>query len=319
MIQNWTSTDWHELQQDIERKTLLVIGDVMLDVYVEGTVHRNSPEAPVPVLSMSETYNCVGGAANVALNLHKLGAKVHLCSVIGADHEGAKLAALLDEHTITHTLVKESDRRTTVKQRFMREATHLLRVDTEDTHDISEATVTDLDGIVMGQVASCTGIVISDYDKGVMSVALIKRVLRIATLYNIPVYVDPKHRNFWEYTGCTIFKPNISELSKALGSNRSMDSMLQVATKRLGGADIICTAAEQGMSYLNNGHLTKVPARQVQVADVSGAGDTALAVIVLGHQCGLSTQLICELAITASGIVCTKKGVATVTWPEIAK
>jgi len=306
-----------QLQQAAPTKKLLVIGDVMLDVYVEGAVHRNSPEAPVPVLSKDRSYHCVGGAANVSLNLNALGAQTTLLSVVGDDADGELLSALLDEENIEHELYKDTTRQTTVKKRFMNGSEHLLRVDSEDTHPVIADIYQSLLAFVSDSISDFTGIVISDYDKGLMAEPFIKEIISIGRSHNLPIYVDPKYKNFWSYAGCSIFKPNLYELQTALAGKVDIQDMMNTAHKRLQGATIVCTQGAEGMHYRSSEDTGSVSGLSIDVTDVSGAGDTALAMLALADQCRLDIKMCCDLAKTASGQVCTMKGVASVSLEEV--
>jgi len=194
-----------------EKLKVLVIGDVMLDYYIEGQVKRISPEAPVPIVEVTNRKYCAGGAANVALNIQALGATSFLCSIVGSDQEGQQLIDCLSESAInTDYLISSTTRKTTCKKRVLSQGQHLIRLDEEDRHHLNDKELsTFIKSIryILGQYPIDI-IILQDYNKGVLFEASIKTILSIAKQQDIPIAVDPKQDNFFEYKGATLFKPN---------------------------------------------------------------------------------------------------------------
>ncbi len=307
------------LFKNIENKHLLVIGDVMLDVYVEGSVYRNSPEAPVPVLSHEQSYKRLGGAANVALNIKSLGCKVSLISVVGDDAAGSNIKNLLADNTIECKLIVDNQRQTTVKKRFIADSKHLLRVDTEDDFDINEAVENKVwEEFQKKCKEGITGVVISDYNKGILTTDLIRNIIKECKLRNIATYVDPKHRNFWEYRNCTIFKPNLNEITTALSqSSDNIKELAQKAYEKLSCEILVCTMAQDGMVYQKKEEYQWLKQDATAVVDVSGAGDTVMAAMAVAHQCDIEISRICRLCNEAGGWVCTQKGVVSISLDKL--
>lgn len=301
----------NSLLLNIKDKHILVIGDVMLDNYIEGRTDRISPEAPVPIVSVTDKFFKLGGAANVSKNIKSLGAKVTLLGVIGDDAEGETIHSILEDESIESELIADSSRKTTSKLRIIGPDGHLLRIDNEDTHCIEESIENELLKCLKKK-SGVTGIVISDYDKGVMTPRLIFDILKWAKKKDLPVYVDPKHRNFWRYEGVRIFKPNLKELSNAnKGNCQDIEQCLRQCQKKLNADFMMCTMSELGIAYLENDNFNISKTETKSIVDVSGAGDTVMAVMVLSDQCGVHISEICRLSNKAGGLVCQERGVVT--------
>ena len=245
-----------QLFQDFDQMKILIIGDVMLDSYLWGKVDRISPEAPIPIVALKQRENRMGGAANVALNVNALGSEPILCSVIGDDEKGNQFLDLLAEQQIrTSGIIRSADRVTTTKFRIFGNHSQMLRVDEEVDHDLSEKDfhelITRVEEILNEEEIHC--IIFQDYNKGVISDGLIKRVVGLAISRNIPVSVDPKQRNFTSYTGVTLFKPNLKELSEGLNKQILADDqerVIQAAQslrKMLNCKYVMTTLSEKGV------------------------------------------------------------------------
>jgi len=310
-----------ELLAEFRSKNVLVVGDVMIDAYMLGKVHRVSPEAPVPIVSLGKEDKRLGGAANVALNLQALGANPILCAVVGDDQKGAELISILDEQSILSMgIVKSSNRVTTVKTRVIGNNQHLLRIDAEDTHGLSpqeendflKAVIQILDG------HSIDAIIFEDYNKGVLTEKIIAELITESKKRKIPTTVDPKKEHFWSYRGVTLFKPNLKELSEGVGypcafSNRTeFDKGIAEMQNQLGNEISFVTLSEHGVFIKNEKEHIHVPAHIRTIADVSGAGDTVIAVATLCLASGVGIQTIAELSNLAGGLVCEKSGVVTI-------
>ena len=303
------------------RPSLLVVGDVMLDVYVTGKVERISPEAPAPVLRHGGGREVAGGAANVAANIARLGARVRLIGVVGQDQEAGRLAQLLAEAGVAFDPIVDPDRPTTVKTRVMSGAHQMLRVDRETDAPIAVA----LEAAMLRGVASALpdvqGVVLSDYAKGALSDGVLKGAIAAARARNAQIFVDPKRRDFSAYAGASVITPNSAELAAATGLPTESDKQIETAARKLNaatGAAILVTRSERGMSYIAEGRTpVHMPTKARQVFDVSGAGDTVIAALAWCLASGWSIEETMRLANLAAGVVVGKPGAATVSWEEL--
>jgi rfaE bifunctional protein kinase chain/domain len=306
-----------EILSSMRSKRVAVVGDVMLDRYFIGNVSRISPEAPVPVIDIEgETFH-LGGAANVAQNLHSLGVEALLCGVIGDDNSGKLFVEIASEAGLnTSTLVSDSSRVTTVKTRIIGNSQHIARVDREVRGAISDSTAQHIVQLLSEQL-NLDAIIFEDYNKGVITSALIRSVQEFATSRNIPVFVDPKLENFFSFTGVTLFKPNRKEAQEALGYALKTDDDIQRAgsdlLKRLKCENVLLTLGSKGMMlFEQSGVVSSIPTFALHVADVSGAGDTAIATLVAAYAGDASVREAATLANIAAGIVCGEPGVVSI-------
>lgn len=312
--------NFQDLFDQFSKKRVLVIGDVMVDAYLKGKVNRMSPEAPVPVVDLFEKDERIGGAGNVALNLAALGASPIICSVIGADLEGERLIQLFKDARIsTDGIYASSNRTTTVKTRVLSNNQQLLRIDSEDTNLINETEEAQL----LKQISSVLengidGIIFEDYNKGVLTPSLIASVLSLAKEQQIPTTVDPKKDHFFEYKGCTLFKPNLKELKEGLqvdfdfaGDQNAFLSAVSDLQARLGNSISFITLSEHGV-FIQEDQPVFIPAHLRNIADVSGAGDTVIAVATLCLISGAEIHTIAAIANIAGGLVCEQPGVVSI-------
>ncbi len=299
-----------------------VIGDLILDEYIFGSADRISPEAPVPVVLQKERESRPGGAANVALNLIELGASVTLFGVVGDDPYADELKKVLQAFGIdTSGIVTDPSRPTTVKTRIIAHRQQIVRLDREDTapiaSDVKRAILSRIHDLMDGIDA----VIFEDYNKGALSSELIREGIK---LFGGKLRaVDPKFQNFWLYTGVELFKPNQKELANAMltrFSNRDeFISSIREAHNRLKSRNLLVTAGEDGM-YLSDGEkILHIPAHKRDVYDVTGAGDTVIAVSVLGMLAGLPADEAALLASIAAGIEVSKLGAAVVTREELTE
>jgi rfaE bifunctional protein kinase chain/domain len=312
---------YSDLFDQFSTKRVLVIGDVMVDAYLMGKVNRMSPEAPVPIVDLFEKDERIGGAGNVALNLAALGASPIICSVIGKDAEGERLIHLFNEANIsTDGIYASSNRRTTVKTRVLSNNQQLLRIDSEDTTLIDSTE----EGELLKQITSVLeseidGIIFEDYNKGVLTPSLISAVLALAKTHQIPTTVDPKKDHFFEYKGCTLFKPNLKELKEGLqvdfDFSRNQSAFLNAVNdlqSRLGNSISFITLSEHGVFIQEEEQPIFIPAHLRNIADVSGAGDTVIAVATLCLISGADVQTIAAISNIAGGLVCEQPGVVSI-------
>ena len=304
---------------DFTNKRIAIIGDVMLDRYINGNIDRQSPEAPVPVLDISSETNKLGGAANVALNVHSLGANPFLIGLIGTETNGQLLYNILKEEGISNHLFQDSTRRTTVKTRVLCDNKHLLRVDSEDTHLINQKLEQEIIDFISLELTSknTDAIILQDYNKGLFTESLISSIVKHGKSQEIPIIVDPKINNFFAYKGVTLFKPNKREIQLALGHDISTENLIQ-------GRDIeelhvsldcnilLTTLSSDGIIYYDGSIKEHVPTHKIDVADVCGAGDTVVAICACGLASGLSPKEISILANIGGGQVCESPGVVSV-------
>ena len=307
---------------------ILVIGDVMLDAYVMGKVNRISPEAPVPIVSLENEDARIGGAGNVALNLLALGAKPIICGVIGEDSSGDKLLNLFEKNGIsTDGLVKSMVRKTTVKTRVISNKQQLLRIDSESTFPLLESEEIKLNNTIQNIInQGVDGIIFEDYNKGVLTDSVIQNAIKIAKEKDILTAVDPKKENFLSYKGVSLFKPNLKELKEGLNLNFDFNSNkdlfekgIEVLEEKLQNEISFVTLSENGVFIKNQTEKYYVPAHMRSISDVSGAGDTVIAVATLCLISGASTKQIAEISNLAGGLVCEKSGVVSISKNDLLK
>ena len=296
----------------------------MIDSYIWGKVERISPEAPVPVISITNKEIRLGGAANVAKNIAALGATPILCSVVGNDHDGKALLDLMKSRGMdTRGIVQSADRTTTVKERMLSSSQQLLRIDRETTKPLDKKDKSSLLRRVEQLVKEVDVIIFEDYDKGVLDKKLIKSIVQLAQKLNIPTAVDPKKVNFISYENVTLFKPNLKEIKEGLKLDFLDDDEVAIseASKSLRNKmavdKVFITRSEHGVFISANEHQHFVPAHVRSISDVSGAGDTVISTASLCLALGLPDKFIAELSNLAGGLVCEHLGVVSVDKEEL--
>ena len=308
---------------DLQARSILVIGDVMLDRFVDGKVNRLSPEAPVPVLELAQESVMPGGAANVACNLAGLGCDVRLLSVSGNDPAGRKLAQLLGTNlSVDFHQIIDTDRPTTTKTRFRADGQQVLRVDEEVTSPVGHTTAEQLLTTFRDAVQSVELVVLSDYAKGAVAPDIVRQVIDIARKAGKPVVTDPKLADFSIYAGSTMLTPNLGELRNAAGlTSESLEDVAEAAATLARHHDIksiLVTLSARGMLLVNeDGSWTHDPAKTLEVFDVSGAGDTVIAMIGAALAGGMADAEAVRLANIAAGVVVAKSGTAAACPGEI--
>lgn len=302
---------------------VVVVGDLMLDVYLSGSVTRISPEAPVPVVHVHEERSALGGAANVGANVAELGAACDILGCVGIDGPGSEIRRVLQglgPGTVRARLVESEERPTTTKTRVMARSQQVVRFDREHDDDLPEEVALRLADEVREAVEGAHVLVLEDYNKGVLTPLVIRQALESAREREIPVVVDPKFRHIFEYRGAAVFKPNALELSAALGVPLQADSdeWLEQARQRFGCENLLVTLGEAGMVLRSaDGSSLRIPAVAREVFDVSGAGDTVTACIAVALAAGAEVGEAAILANIAAAIEVGKHGVATVTPDEL--
>lgn len=296
---------------------VVCVGDVMLDRYVEGAVERISPEAPIPVLAVRRETAMLGGAGNVLRNLTALGVRADLVAAIGVDQAGRELAALVaKEPGVTPRLVSVPERPTSIKTRFLAGGQQLLRADRETSAPLADDFRASLLGDARAALAEAPGAVLalSDYGKGTLDPAALESLIAEARKAGHPVVVDPKGRDFARYRGATLITPNRHELAAATGLPTDTDQAVAKACRRLakkvGVEAVLATRSEQGMSLVAGGTVRHLPARARAVFDVSGAGDTVVALTAAAIAVGASLEEAARIANVAAGVVVGKVGTA---------
>jgi len=300
---------------------VLIIGDVMVDAYLWGSVDRISPEAPVPIVAVKKRENRLGGAANVAINIKAMGAIPVLCSVIGNDRNGEELISLMKELNMsTDGMIQSSERVTTVKTRVIGNNHQLLRVDDEVMHDLSSKEQSAVLHVIRQLIEKekPAVVVFEDYDKGVLNPDLIKTVVEICKNAGISTAVDPKKKNFNSYQGVDLFKPNLIELRQGIKVDikkpdlETLSTICEPFRNKQQIKTIMVTLSEHGVYIGNENSKTIIPAHVRNISDVSGAGDTVISVAALCLGLGLSETMIASLANLAGGLVCEQVGVVPI-------
>ena len=315
------STEFESLFNKFLNQKVLIIGDVMIDTYLWGSVGRVSPEAPVPIVSGVIEENRLGGAANVALNVKAMGAVPILCSVIGDDDRGKLFLELMGEQYLSDIgLVVDNHRVTTQKTRIISGNQHLLRVDEEMDIFLNKRIQDQFLELIKSLLESggIDAIIMQDYDKGVLTPRVISEVISASERVAVPVLVDPKFRSFDLYKKVKLFKPNFKELTKGLDldlKNSEIDKLSVAVQAFQAKQDIdtfLVTLSEQGVMASQDGELVHIPAMKREITDVSGAGDTVIAVAALCLVAGLSPAELAAISNLAGGQVCEKAGVIPV-------
>jgi rfaE bifunctional protein kinase chain/domain len=302
---------------DFSNTRVLVVGDVMIDQYWFGDVKRISPEAPVPVVDLKNVENRLGGAANVALNIHSMGAEVAVLGVVGSDSYGEEVVSLFKKHGIDASLIWHSDeRRTTVKSRIMAQGQNLLRIDQEDKNDLSKKEHHTFENLFLKYCSEQLPdiIILQDYNKGLLTKRNIEFCISYANNHGIPTMVDPKKDNFFAYKNCTVFKPNKKEVWEALHAKNDtkLEDIHRLLTEKLHNGYNFITLGSGGIFVGSSETQNIYPTRQIAIVDVCGAGDTVLSIISLYWTKKLQPSLIAQFANIAGGQVCGVAGVAPV-------
>jgi len=306
------------LFQEFKNQSILVVGDVMLDGYLWGNVSRISPEAPVPVVDIDSESHRFGGAANVCYNVHSLGANVIPVGVIGDDNEGQILKRLFEEKGFGgQGLIVDASRPTTVKTRVIANSQQVVRTDREVRTPIAITVHDRIMAYVMSQLDTVSAIILEDYNKGLLTPALIQSLIAAAKERDIPVLVDPKFDHFFEYRGVTLFKPNRKEAADKMGER--IDTLAQVADvgqrllSRLEADSVLITLGEEGMALIEPGKpMATIPTMARKVHDVSGAGDTVIATMAVVLSAGGTLPEAAVIANHAAGQVVAEVGIIPV-------
>jgi rfaE bifunctional protein kinase chain/domain len=319
-----------ELLQHFSSRRILVVGDVMLDKYIIGSVSRISPEAPVPVVHVHSEKAVPGGSSNVAVNIRSLQGRAAVAGVIGDDADGRLLVKLLESASVgTQAMITDQQVRTTVKTRVIAERQQVVRIDWEDSLHFGGSSLAAFQQCLEAEIADVDGVVLEDYGKGVITQAVVDTVLRAALAKGIPVGLDPKENHTLNLEGITLATPNRKEAFSAAGIAETRPSpdplhdepllkVGEILLKKWKPDHLIITLGSQGMLLLDQGKPpVLVPTRAREVFDVSGAGDTVIATCVLARAAGASFMEAAEIANYAAGVVVGKVGTATCSPAEL--
>ena len=295
--------------------TILVVGDVMLDRFVYGDIKRMSPECDTaPVLDIYKETKMPGGAANVAANLESLGVKTHLIGIIGKDEPAKELSKLFKND---NGLIVSETRPTTCKSRYVYQDTHLIRADQEVTSELTESEIASLLNKINEQISECDVIILSDYNKGVLSEEVISAVIALAHKHETPILIDPKKSNYQIYKGASLITPNLKELSAFTELSVETNEQIKIAAQKfmdeLALNKLIVTRSEQGMSiFSSTDEPVHIKHEDIKAIDVSGAGDTAIAALALGIGTGADLINAAKFANHAGGIVVRMSGTSQI-------
>ena len=313
-----------DIFQQFDQLKALIIGDVMVDAYIWGNVDRISPEAPVPVVSVSKRDYRLGGAANVALNIQALGATPILCALIGQDEGGERFKERLSGRDITFDgIIASSERPTTVKTRIISDYHHIVRIDEEVTEALSELEEQKLWQKIEDLLPQADVVIFEDYNKGVLTETIIHKSVELANSLNIPTVVDPKKTNFLSFKNTTLFKPNLKELKEGLkiefnvGEQDDIEYAVKTLIEELHCKGVLATLSEKGVFIQKNDEKHLISAHRREISDVSGAGDTVISIAALCTALDLPAFLIAALSNLGGGLVCEYVGVVPIDKNEL--
>lgn len=317
-------SQYQKIFNDFNRLKILIIGDVMLDSYIWGSVDRISPEAPVPVISVKKRDYRLGGAGNVIVNVHALGATPLAVSLIGNDDAAVKVRSCLKKLSITEEgLVVSNTRPTTEKTRVIAGHQHVVRIDEETDREASPEEEQQIINRIATLLPKCDAIIFQDYDKGTITRKVISSTVEAARKKGIPTIVDPKRRNFLSYEQVTLFKPNLKELREGLkvevSTIEDIEKAVEQLKNKLQAEGIMTTLSEKGVYINYKDSKLQLPAHVRKIADVSGAGDTVVAIAAACVALGLSAKDVAGLSNLGGGLVCQHVGVVPINKEELLK
>lgn len=318
-------TELLALVGSLQNKKVVVIGDVMLDVYIKGAVARISPEAPIPVVEINEDDKKMpGGAANVAANITALGGRSAIIGTVGKDLAGRELVRELKKNKVdTMGVLALSDRPTTEKTRVIAHTQQVVRIDREVKAALSEPQQDQVVQKAIKALHDADAVIFEDYNKGLLTPKVIRKIVAYAKAHKKIITVDPKFHNFFEFKGVTVMKPNMKEMTEALGPEADGETFETIGfkvMKKLACKSVVLTRSEHGMTLFEEGLPPRtIPTVAREVYDVSGAGDTVIATLTLALSAGATLLQAAALANYAAGIEVEKLGVATVSAEELSQ
>ncbi len=310
-----SSSRLNTLKNNFKGKKIAVVGDMMLDCYFWGDVKRISPEAPVPVVEVENEFFRFGGAANVALNILKLKCKPVPVGIIGYDTFGTIFTSLMKENKISaEGILIDDTRPTTAKTRVIADKQHVVRIDKEKKEYLDQPMQNKIFNFIKMNIKKFDGIILQDYNKGVLTPDVIKNVIDLANKNNVLITVDPKFNNFFNYTNVTVFKPNRKEAEDVLGikirSDKDISKAGRILLEKLNAKYILLTLGADGIAVFEKGKEEKrMPTKARKVSDVSGAGDTVISTLTVALAAGANILEASYLANYAGGIVCEEVGI----------
>ena len=307
---------FEEILKGFSQKNILVIGDLLMDAYFWGKTERISPEAPVPIVEVHRTNFNPGGAGNVALNLSKLGSKVSVLGLIGSDANGVTLTDLLKKEKIDISKIIQLDNyQTPIKTRVIAQDQQVVRIDKENNYSSIKKVLPTIQESLEEHLENIDGVILADYNKGLFSAVVINFIINITNQLSIPVYVDPKWDNFYEYKNVHFFKPNIQEFQKAVGNNFQKDDFLKHGTKMRKKVNVdillVTKGSDDAALFTKEGNHS-IPTETHNVHDVSGAGDTVISTFTLADLSGANVIEAANIANIAASIVCAQVGVVPI-------
>lgn len=314
-----------DLLTSFKGKKIAVVGDLMVDRYYWGRVSRISPEAPVPVVEVESESVRLGGAANVANNIETLGGEPVLVGLIGNDHPGQLFLDILKERNLqSRGIVIDATRPTTIKTRVIAHDQHVVRIDNESKAECSDTIRHRIIDAVQNGIQELDGIILEDYNKGVITKGVIHELMAVARKYDKVVTVDPKFDNFFEYKHATVFKPNRREVEEVMGGRLRTLADVEKAGKELrellSAENVLLTRGEEGMSlFESDGSVSHVPTMAESVQDVSGAGDTVISTLTMALASGASIKEATTMANCAGGIVVGSVGIVPIIPRELRR
>ena len=305
--------------ENFKGKKVIIIGDSMVDSYIFGEINRNSPEAPVPIVDIKKEDTKLGGAANVALNIQSLGMEPILCSVIGDDEDGQIFMKLCKKNNlVTRGIIIDEHRKTTNKKRVIVNKDHILRIDNEETNYLKSNVRNKFINNTEKLIANNEIIIFQDYDKGVINKKMIEDINKIDHLF---IAVDPKKRNFFKYKNVDLFKPNLSEILNAFDSKddsiNNLNSISDELKSKNNIKNIMVTLSNKGLVINNDSGFIYNKIQKKKIIDVSGAGDTVIALATILFYLKLPEKFIAEMCNLAGGITCMSSGVSAINLKEL--
>ena len=304
-----------EISGSFSQKSILVIGDVMLDKFMWGKADRISPEAPVPIISVDQISHSPGGAANVALNLSKLSANAHILAIVGDDNESNLLEDSLIKDGVKVKFIKDIKKSTTTKTRIIAHGQQVVRTDYENKNDITSEQIENIKDALYDLSTEIDAIILEDYNKGILVKDCIETILDMAAKHNLPVYVDPKRDNFFVYNKIRLFKPNMFEFESMINfdkQNKSFEELGKQLREKIDAEILMITRGEEGVTLFTDNNVQTIGTKARKVHDVSGAGDTAISAFVLSDLSGASIEESAMISNYSAGRVCEEVGVVPI-------
>ncbi len=304
-----------KISDSFSQKSILVIGDVMLDKFMWGKADRISPEAPVPIISVDKISHSPGGAGNVALNLSKLSANAHLLAIVGDDNESNLLEDNLVNNGVKVKFIKDAKKSTTTKTRIIAHGQQVVRTDYENNNDITSDQIKNIKDALYEFSTEIDAIIIEDYNKGLLVKDCIETILDIAAINNLPVYVDPKRDNFFVYNKIRLFKPNMFEFESMFNfdkQNKSLEELGKELREKINAEILMITRGAEGVTIFTDDNVQTFGTKARKVHDVSGAGDTAISAFVLSDLSGANIEESAIISNYAAGRVCEEVGVVPI-------